>query len=37
MRALERHYKATELAEQWSLSPKVVRKIFAGEQGVLKD
>jgi len=36
MRALERHYKATELAEQWSLSPKVVRKIFAAEPGVLK-
>src|SRR3984885_13599892 len=36
VRALERHYKATELAEQWSLSPKVVRKIFADEPGVLK-
>jgi hypothetical protein len=36
VRALERHYKATELAEQWGLSPKVVRKIFADEPGVLK-
>jgi hypothetical protein len=36
VRALEGHYKATELAEQWSLSPKVVRKIFADEPGVLK-
>jgi hypothetical protein len=36
VRALERHYKATELAEQWNLSPKVVRKIFAAEPGVLK-
>ena len=36
MRALERHYKATELAELWGVSVKLVRKIFAAEPGVLK-
>lgn len=36
MRALERHYKATELAELWGMSVKLVRKIFAVEPGVLK-
>jgi hypothetical protein len=36
VRALERHYKATELAELWGMSVKLVRKIFADEPGVLK-
>jgi hypothetical protein len=36
VRALERHYKATELAELWGMSVKLVRKIFAAEPGVLK-
>jgi hypothetical protein len=36
VRALERHYKATELAELWGMSAKLVRKIFATEPGVLK-
>lgn len=36
MRALERHYKAKELAELWGISIKLVRRIFAAEPGVLK-
>lgn len=36
VRALERHYKAIELAELWGLSAKLVRKMFAAEPGVLK-
>jgi hypothetical protein len=36
VRALERHYKATELAELWGMSVKLVRKIFVAEPGVLK-
>jgi hypothetical protein len=36
VRALERHYKATEIAELWGMSVKLVRKIFATEPGVLK-
>lgn len=35
-RTFERHYKTTELADQWSLSPKIIRKIFVAEPGVLK-
>jgi hypothetical protein len=36
VRALERHYKATELAELWGISVKLVRRIFSTEPGVLK-
>jgi hypothetical protein len=36
VRALERHYKVTDLAELWGMSAKLVRKIFAAEPGVLK-
>ena len=36
MRALEKHYKAIELAELWGMSVKLVRKIFTAEPGVLK-
>jgi hypothetical protein len=36
MRALERHYKVVELAELWGMSPKLIRKIFGSQPGVLK-
>jgi hypothetical protein len=34
--AFERHYRPSELAELWGLSPEVVRSIFVGEAGVLR-
>lgn len=34
--ALERHYRPDELAENWGLSVKVIRQIFAAEPGVLR-
>jgi hypothetical protein len=33
--ALERHYSVPEIAELWAMSEKSVRKLFAGEGGVL--
>jgi hypothetical protein len=36
MKALERHYKAAEIAEIWGMSVKLVRTLFAAEPGVLK-
>jgi hypothetical protein len=33
---LERHFKISEIAEQWNVSDDVVRAIFADEPGVLK-
>ena len=35
MSAFERHYRPSELAELWGLSPEVVRSIFSLEAGVL--
>jgi len=34
--ALERHYSVPEIAELWSMSEKSVRRLFAGEEGVLE-
>jgi hypothetical protein len=34
--ALERHYSVPEIAELWSMSEKSVRRLFAGEGGVLE-
>jgi hypothetical protein len=34
-RMCERHYSATQLAEQWSLSEDTVRRIFERESDVL--
>ena len=34
--ALERHYSVPEIAELWSISEKSVRRLFAGEGGVLE-
>jgi hypothetical protein len=34
--ALERHYSVPEIAELWSMSEKSVRRLFAGEAGVLE-
>lgn len=34
--ALERHYSVSEIAELWSMSEKSVRRLFAGEGGVLE-
>lgn len=31
----ERHFTVSEVAELWSLSPDVIRKIFECEKGVL--
>jgi hypothetical protein len=33
--AIERHFSPAEIAELWGLSVDSVRRIFAGEQGVL--
>lgn len=33
--ALERHFSPAEIAELWGLSVDSVRRLFAGEQGVL--
>jgi hypothetical protein len=32
---LERHYKISEIAEQWGLTAPIVRRLFRGEPGVL--
>jgi AraC-like DNA-binding protein len=34
--ALERHYSVPEIAELWAMSEKSVRRLFAGESGVLE-
>ena len=34
--ALERHYSVPEIAELWAMSEKSVRRLFAGEHGVLE-
>jgi len=34
--ALERHYSVSEVAALWALSEKTVRRIFGGEEGVLR-
>lgn len=34
-RFMERHFCVGEIAEKWSLSPDVVRKVFEREPGVL--
>ena len=34
--ALERHYSVTEVATLWGISEKTVRRLFDGEDGVLK-
>jgi AraC-like DNA-binding protein len=34
--ALERHYSVPEIAELWGMSEKSVRRLFAGESGVLR-
>ncbi len=34
--ALERHYSVPEIAELWAMSEKSVRRLFAGENGVLE-
>lgn len=34
--AFERHYRARELAEIWSLDESTVRRLFQDEPGVLK-
>ena len=31
----ERHYSVQELAECWNVSPCTIRRLFAGEPGVL--
>ena len=36
MRALKWIYKVAEVAEQWGASPKLIRRIFADQPGVLK-
>ncbi len=34
--ALERHYSVPEIAELWGISEKTVRRLFDGEDGVLR-
>lgn len=34
--ALERHYSVSEVAGLWAISEKTVRRIFDGEDGVLR-
>lgn len=34
--ALERHYSVPEVAELWGVSEKTVRRLFDGEDGVLR-
>ena len=34
--ALERHYSVPEVATLWGISEKTVRRLFDGEDGVLK-
>jgi len=34
--ALERHYSVPEVANLWGISEKTVRRLFDGEDGVLK-
>jgi transcriptional antiterminator len=34
--ALERHYSVPEVAELWGVSEKTVRRLFDGEEGVLR-
>jgi len=34
--ALERHYSVSEVAALWAISEKTVRRIFGGEEGVLR-
>jgi transcriptional regulator GlxA family with amidase domain len=34
--ALERHHSVLEIAELWAMSEKSVRRLFAGEHGVLE-
>jgi len=34
--ALERHYSVLEVAELWGISEKTVRRLFDGEEGVLR-
>lgn len=34
--ALERHYSVPEIAELWAMSEKSVRRLFAGEHGILE-
>jgi hypothetical protein len=33
---LEQHYRATQIADRWNLSPDTIRDLFADEPGVLK-
>lgn len=32
----EHHFRATELAELWGLSPALIRQLFQNEQGVIR-
>jgi AraC-like DNA-binding protein len=34
--ALERHYSVLEVADLWGISEKTVRRLFDGEEGVLR-
>ena len=34
--ALERHYSVPEVAALWGISEKTVRRLFDGEEGVLR-
>jgi AraC-like DNA-binding protein len=34
--ALERHYSVPEVASLWGISEKTVRRLFGGEDGVLR-
>ena len=34
--ALERHYSVPEVADLWGISEKTVRRLFEGEDGVLR-
>lgn len=34
--AFERHFRPTELAKMWGLSVDIIRRLFEGEQGVIR-
>jgi AraC-like DNA-binding protein len=34
--ALEHHYSVPEVAEMWGMTEKTVRRLFDGEEGVLR-